>query len=203
MSIEIDKALEEYNNYIVKKLSRKRYLHSLSVSYTSAALAMRYGEDVLKAQIAGLLHDCAKGIDKDVLIEKCRKNGIEVTDADIASPELLHSKYGSFIARKDLNISDKDILNAIYYHTTGRPNMTRLEQIIFVADYIEPYRAKLPNLEDIRMLSFIDIDKAIYRICGSSIEYLEAKGATIDSITLDTYNFYLDKEVKNHGINRE
>lgn len=190
MGIAINEELEKYRKYIKTTLNKKRYIHSLGVSYTAAALAMRYQYDINKAQIAGLLHDCAKNIPHDELIKKCIKADIPVTKTEMDSPELLHSKYGSYLARKDLNIQDDDILNAIYYHTTGRPNMSLLEQIIFISDYIEPNRANLPQLDAIRKLAFIDIEQAISSICIGSIKYLEAKQAKIDSLTIDTFNYY-------------
>lgn len=190
MGIIINNTLEKYNEYIKKNLSSKRYIHSLGVSYIAAALAMKYNIDIYKAQTAGLLHDCAKSIKHSELIDKCKKANIALSEIEYNSPELLHSKYGAYIARKKFNIEDSDIIDAIYYHTTGRPNMQILEKIIFVADYIEPNRSNLPQLNTIRQLAFENIDKAIEMICNSTIEYLKSNDADIDTETLNTLEYY-------------
>lgn len=190
MGIVINDDLELYKKYIKNHVNNKRYIHSLGVCYTAASLAMRYNCSLYKAQIAGILHDCAKGIDYKDLYKLCKKANILITDVEKDSPELLHSKYGAYIAEYELNIKDSEILNAIYYHTTGRPNMSLLEKIIFISDYIEPGRGNLPNIDDIRQTSFINIDEAVYKICEGSIEYLNKKKASIDSVTIDTYNHY-------------
>lgn len=190
MGLKVNETLEDYKKYIKDNVNSKRYIHSLGVCYTAANLAMRYNYDLDKAMIAGILHDCAKGIEYDKLIKKCNTNGIKVSEADIKCPELLHSKYGAYLIEHKLNVKDKDIINAVYYHTTGRPNMTLLEKIIFISDYIEPSRNNLPQLDEIRYEAYLNIDKAIAMICNGSIQYLKSKGSLIDEATIDTYNFY-------------
>lgn len=121
---------------ILKKLTKemekvqdpKRFTHTIGVEYTAAALAMRYGENLEKAQLAGLLHDCAKCMGNDKLLSSCAKHNIPVTDVERRNPYLLHAKVGSYLARKEYKIEDPDILNAILYHTTGHPGMTLLEK---------------------------------------------------------------------------
>lgn len=192
MGIIIDKDLEIYRKYIKDNLNKKRYMHSLGVSYTAASLAMAYNTNIYNAQIAGILHDCAKCYDSDELIKLCKKSGINISDTEYNSPELLHSKYGAFIAQSKLNITDEDILNAIKYHTTGRAGMSELEKIIFIADYIEPSRSNLKDMDIIRKTAFSNIDKAITIVCQNTIDYLQAKGGEIDNTTLETYNYYIN-----------
>ena len=132
--------------------------HTIGVAYTSVCLAMRYGEDLHKAELAGLLHDCAKCIPDDIKLDKCKRNNIPITKAQEQSPSLLHAKLGAFIAADHYRIKDQDILNAIENHTTGRPAMSLLEKIVFVADYIEPRRIKrqtCPNCVKWRLLILI------------------------------------------------
>ena len=117
-----------------KYLDEDRFTHTQGVMYTSAALAMRYGEDVRKAQAAGLLHDCAKCIPNEKKISICEKNGIPISDAERINPFLLHAKAGAQIAKDKYKITDPDILNAIASHTTGRPGMSLLEKIVYIAD---------------------------------------------------------------------
>ena len=121
---------------------------------------------------------------------------MEVTSVERSNPELLHSKAGSVIAREKYDIEDEDILEAIRWHTTGKPEMSLLESIIFVADYIEPNRHDNPHLDSIRQMAFTDIDIAIAMICRNSILYLKRKDRQIDRITYDTYEYY--KENSNY-----
>ncbi|MDO5381810.1 MAG: bis(5'-nucleosyl)-tetraphosphatase (symmetrical) YqeK [Eubacteriales bacterium] len=179
----------------VKKALKKdkmRFRHTIGVADTSACLAMRYGYDMEKAYIAGLLHDCAKCIPDEIKIQECNDNNIEISDIEYNSPYLLHSKLGAFYAKTKYGITDDDICSAITYHTTGKPDMSLLDKIIFIADYIEPYRNKAGNLSEIRSLTFIDIDKAIKVVLHDTIEYLKESGKPIDQTTVDTYNFYKD-----------
>ena len=101
---------------------------------------MCYGADLEKALTAGLLHDCAKGRGVKEQIRYCEKHGILLTEAELAMPALIHAKLGAYLAEKDYGITDPEILDAITYHTTGRPDMSLLEKIIYIADYIEPNR---------------------------------------------------------------
>lgn len=174
-------------------LGDSRYEHSLSVSYTCIALAMRYGADLEKAEIAGLLHDCAKRYDIEKLISKCRKYNISVTDEELAAPEILHAKLGAFMAMHKFHIEDKQIINAILLHTTGRPAMSLLEQILFVADYIEPRRHKAPDLAEIRRIAFVNLDKATYMILESTLNYLKCKRVPYDPVTEKAWDYYRQK----------
>ena len=174
-----------------EKLPKKRYEHTLGVAYTAAALAMCYGEDILKAELAGILHDIAKA-KKSFELKDDMKGYIDpYTDgayvdliADKA-PQILHAIYAPYLAKKDYKIEDKDILSAIRWHTTGKKDMTMLEKIVFVADYIEPNRKKLPDLDRIRTLSFHDISEAVKVIAKSTIEYLGSQGMYIDKFTYE------------------
>lgn len=172
------------------KLSKSRYEHTLGVEFTSAALAMRYECDIDKARIAGLLHDCAKCIDDDEKLSECIKHNIEVNDFEKKCKSLLHSKLGAYYAGSIYDIDDEEILNAIKYHTTGRANMTLLEKIVFVADYIEPSRNQAKNLTEIRKMSFINIDKAVLKILEDTLSYLTETSDVIDDGTWSSYNYY-------------
>lgn len=189
-TIVIDEKYDKWRKMLKEDINRKRYIHSISVSNTAACLAMRYGCDVWKAYVAGLLHDCAKGLSEDEMIRAVTEADIELSEIEKSNPELLHAKAGSVLARSKYEINDDDILDAIKYHTTGRPSMTLLEKIIFTADYIEPNRSGIPDLDSIRQVAFTDIDNAIILICKASIEYLEQKNRVIDVTTIDTYEFY-------------
>ncbi len=169
---------------------KARYWHTIGVAETSACLAMRYGVDMQKAFTAGLLHDCAKCYSDEQLIEICESNNIEITQAERLSPYLLHAKAGAFFAGTKYGIDDEDICNAIRYHSTGHPGMTPLEEIVFIADYMEPLRNKADNLDEIRTLVFKDIKEAIYRVTLSTIEYLKKRNKPIDPLTQETCDYY-------------
>ncbi len=184
---------------IKKVQSEKRFAHTKGVQYTAMCLAMKYDEDIEKASLAGLLHDCAKHLSDEKLIALCDENDIETTDIERKNPFLLHGKVGALIARKKFKIEDEDLLNAITYHTTGRPGMSMLEKIIFVADYIEPGRSSAVNLRAIRKMAFEDIDLTIVKISSDTLNYLNKKKASIDPMTRLTYDHYMKESVINAG----
>lgn len=176
-----------------KSQDAKRYEHTLGVAYTATALAMRYGAPIKSAELAGLLHDCAKCLDNEKKVALCEKHNISITQLERRNPYLLHAKVGSFLAMNTYKVQDPDIINAILNHTTGRPGMSLLEKIIFVADYIEPNRRQAPNLAEIRKTAFVDLDKAMLMILRDTLEYLEGMGGETDPMTRKTYEYYTEK----------
>ena len=188
MDININSIKKE----LIKTLDKDRYNHTVGVSYTAMCLAMRYEEKIKNAEIAGLLHDCAKCIPDKKKIKMCLENNIEITNVEMEHPYLLHSKLGAYIAESKYNVDDQDILNSIIKHTTGSDNMTMLEKIVYVADYIEPKRYKAANLTEVRKLAFTDIDMAVYVIMRDTINYLNSKGNVIDNNTNIAYTYYKD-----------
>ena len=177
-------------NKIKKELEEKRFEHTLGVAYTAANLAFVNDYDEKKAFIAGLLHDSAKCLSHKKRLIICKKNHLDISKVEEENPVLLHSKVGAYLAEKKYGISDLDIKNAILYHTTGRPDMGLLEKIIYVADFIEPHRKKLPRLFEIRKMAFENLDKAVFMILESSLKYLEKGSLQIDPKTEETYLFY-------------
>ncbi len=196
ISIVVDGSydLKQIKKAMKKVQTDKRYEHTLGVEYTAAALAMRYGTDVITARVAGLLHDCAKCLGDSKTLQICSKYNIPISEFEERNPYLLHSKVGAFLAEYKYGILDKDIYNAILNHTTGRENMSMLEKIIFVADYIEPGRKQAPNLSEIRALAFIDLDKALCKILEDTLSYLRKSGGEIDPQTESTLNYYQNKQ---------
>lgn len=185
--------LKKIRRKMEKTLDPKRFEHTLGVTYTAAALAMCHQVDINKAQIAGLLHDCAKCMDNDKKISICQKHNIQMNDIERKNPFLLHAKVGSYIAMKKYGISDPDIINAILNHTTGRPGMSDLEKIVYIADYIEPGRKQAPNLTEVRRLAFHDLDQALLKILEDTLCYLEQTSDAIDPMTRKTYNYYAEQ----------
>ena len=186
--------LRKIRKSMEKKLDHKRYEHTLGVAYTAAALAMRYEADVNNALLAGLLHDCAKCMSNEQRLAICEKHNLAVSEVEKRNPYLLHAKVGSFLAMKKYGVTDKDVINAILNHTTGRPGMSKLEKIIWLADYIEPGRKQAPNLAKIRKAAFEDLDQAFLLALEDTIRYLKGyfkeEKLEIDEMTLKTYDFY-------------
>lgn len=187
----------EYNfagiqNRLKKELNKRRFQHTLGVRYTAAALAMRYNYDIKRAEVAGLLHDCAKCFSNEKLLAKCKKYGIEMSEIEARNPYLLHAKYGAFLAKKVYHIEEEDVLQAIIYHTTGRANMSVLEKIIFIADYIEPNRKEILGLAQVRQSAFEDLDQTMYLILCHTLKYLETEyeKKEIDLNTAQAYEYY-------------
>ena len=133
---------EKLKKKLSRNLSERRYEHTLGVAYTAACLAMRFGADPLKAEIAGLLHDCAKEFSEKELLKLGEKYGYHFEDYELEAPQVLHAVIGPYIAKDKYGVDDPEILSAIRWHTTGRGDMTLLEKIVFTADYIEPNRFK-------------------------------------------------------------
>ena len=181
----------EMREKLRERLTDKRYEHSLGVEYTAAALAMAHGLDIEQAAIAGLLHDCAKCYSAEDKIAKCEKYGLPISDFERQNPELLHAKLGAAVAKDKYKVRDHEILSAITWHTTGCPNMSDLDKIIYIADFIEPNRKELPEMDEIRKEAFQDLDKCLVHILSNILDYLSRKGSTIDPITEETYNYYV------------
>lgn len=182
--------IKDIKKELKKVLTDKRYEHTLGVAYSAMCLAMVYDTDIKKAELAGLLHDNAKCMSDEKLLKKCKKHGLNMSEIEKEQPYLLHAKLGAFYAGEKYGVCDKDIISAVYYHTTGHPDMTMLEKIIFVADYIEPGRNKAHNLSEIRKLSFSDIDKAVYRITEDTLRYINNDKRKLDEMTEKTYHYY-------------
>ena len=186
----MDQKISKIQKKVQLELDESRYEHTQGVMYTAAALAMCYGEDVKKAMIAGLLHDCAKCIPTEEKIHMCEDNHLEISAVERKNPSLLHAKLGAFLAEETYKIEDPDILQAIASHTTGRPNMSLLEKILYVADYIEPRRDRAPNLLALRRLAFENLDQALYEIMSGTLEYLKLQGVKADEMTELAWEYY-------------
>lgn len=183
----------EIKKELKKRLSNSRYEHTLGVEYTACCLAMRYGADMKKADLAGLLHDCAKNYSAREMRMLCEKYHLPVSEYEDRNPELLHAKLGARTACEEYGIRDEEILSAITWHTTGRPEMSLLEKIVFIADYIEPNRYKAQNLDLIRSLAFQDLDQCLLKILSDTVAFLSARNHVTDPMTEKTWEYYSKK----------
>ena len=183
---------KEMLDYLHINLKGSRFRHSLSVSETAVVLATKYGENIEKARIAGLVHDCVKNMKDAELIKVAKAHGIQIDEIYLHSPSILHGLVGSIIAREVMGIQDEDILNAICYHTTGRKNMSILEKIIYIADYIEPLR-EFNGVEELRSLSKVDLDAAVILSLENTIKYVISQKGLLHIDTIHARNYLLSK----------
>lgn len=188
-----DDYLRLLSGQLSEELDKKRYAHTLGVAYTAVSLAMAHGTDMYNAYLAGLLHDNAKCISSEKKRKLCKKYDIILNEAENKNPDLLHAKLGAIRAKEKYHVEDKAVLEAIKYHTTGKPAMTELEKIIYIADYIEPNRKMLPGLPEIRTTAFRDLNRAMVLILKNTLAYLREKGVFIDPMTLETYEYYKEE----------
>ena len=188
---------KEIENYISSSLTDLRYRHTLGVAQTAVKLAGLYGVDSNKAEIAALLHDIARDFDDSLLLENCRKYNIEPDETERAVPALLHGRVGAEIAAERFNITDGEILDPVRYHTTGRKNMTIPDEILFLADMIEPGR-DFPGIAELRELAFKDLDLAVLAGLDSTINYVIERGLTIHPASIEARNV-LVRKIKESG----
>lgn len=180
-----------------KLKSHPRYHHSLGVMEMALKLNeyYHYNIDKEKIKLASLLHDITKPFSDEVNLEILKKYFPDlINDELLNSPQIWHAFTGSAYVKSELGIVDKDILDAIFYHTTGKEEMTPLEKIIFISDYIEMGR-KGSNFEKVRKLAFQDIDIAVVTMLEEQFAYLESKNLAIYSLSMQTYKYYKE-EVK-------
>lgn len=176
--------------YLYNSISSKRYIHSINVSTTAKRLAEFYECDAVKAEIAGLVHDCARELERSIQADYITEESIAADEMTLSRKELLHGPAAVHICRKVFGIEDNEILNAVRYHTTGRENMSLLEKIIYLSDFIEPGRSFV-GVEALREMAFKDLNKALLLAYNSSIKYLLSKNELIHVNTILSRNYVL------------
>lgn len=185
-------------NKLKQVLSAKRYKHSAGVCHTAVELAERFGADVHKAAVAGLLHDCAREMSNNNLLKIAGDFGIVMGSVEKSCPVLLHAVVGAHIAAVEYGVQDEEIHKAITLHTTGGPDMSKLAKIIFLADFIEPGRA-YPGIDKLRKLAREDLDKAVFAAFDQTISYLLKEKMVIHPASIDGRNellmFLIEKKI--------
>lgn len=168
----------------------ERYEHSINVSKMCVELIERLhlNIDIEKAKIAGILHDYAKFCTKDEFETVVLEYGLD-TNVLNKSSKIWHALLGRYIVEKELNIHDEEILSAIQFHTTGKANMTLLEELLFVCDFIEIGRIG-EQFAKARDIAFVDLKKAIFYILDSSFKYIVERGFVVDDLTRDALDYY-------------
>ncbi|MBC8590809.1 bis(5'-nucleosyl)-tetraphosphatase (symmetrical) YqeK [Wansuia hejianensis] len=180
---------------LLRDIGQKRLDHSLRVADIAKELGSIYGANLEKINIAALLHDCGKYLDKYNLLKIANEFGIILDEIMMKNLELIHAPLGSKIAKTKYGVTDVDVLNAIKYHTTGRENMSLLEKIIFISDYIEPGRS-FPGVEEVRKLAYIDINKSVLTAMDNTLKFLIDTNKLISIETVKARNFMKIQEMK-------
>lgn len=181
------KNYDYYENELKKILSSKRFEHSVNVSLMAEKLAKNYGENSKKAKLAGLLHDICKEKTNEENMEILSRNKYLNFFDKINSFKILHGPAASFYLKEKYDITDKEILDAVRYHTTGRKNMSLFEKIIFTADYISSDR-DWPDVEKIRNKAFENIDEVVLIKSVTAIKKCVNNFQSIDINTAELYN---------------
>lgn len=176
-------------------LSIKRYIHTLGVAEEAMALADIYGtqQDKQRAQVAGLLHDCAKDYPAALMERFSKEYKVPFPPGVGEIPALIHPFLGAEVAKREYLVTSEEILDAIRFHTTGRANMSLLEKIVFIADYIEPNRGRFEGLEEARRIAYLDLDEAMDFILKESIRYVSERGQQVHPLSLEALAYYEKK----------
>lgn len=184
----MDLKREEIVSQLKRVLSPKRFRHTLGVEETALKLANIYNINEDKACYAALLHDCAKELPLEKVKAGCLQYQIDLTLMENYR-QIVHSFLGAKIAENEYDIWDSEIIDAIRYHTTGRANMSLLEKIIFISDYIEPNRRVFSGLEEIRELTYNNLDGAVLKALKNTILYLEKGHKKVHPLTREAKNY--------------
>lgn len=174
--------LEQLRPVALSHLAHQRIPHVLGTEQEAIRLALRYGADIHKARVAALLHDCTKKLGEEGQLALCGQYGIGLDDVERHAVKLLHSKTGAAVAR-DIYGVDDEIYNAIYWHTTGHAHMTKLEKIMYLADYIEPNRA-FPGLDGLRRAAYESLDAGMVMGLSMTVEEMRQRGNPVHGATL-------------------
>ena len=183
---------EEMHRKLRSTQKERRYFHTMGVVKEAVRLAPKYGVEVEKAKIAALLHDCAKNFDQDRFLEIAAEHGVTLDEYALKEPALVHAFLGAAVAYRDYGVTDKEILDAIFYHTTARANMTNLEKLIYLADMIEPGRT-MPQAEELRRLVETNLDDALIYAIDCSIKHVIKKGRLIHPDSIHARNYLVER----------
>ncbi|HEX2939090.1 MAG TPA: nicotinate-nucleotide adenylyltransferase [Ruminiclostridium sp.] len=179
--------IEVFREILKRKLSERRFNHSCSVSKEAVFLAKKFGADVNKAEFAGLVHDIEKETPAEVQLQTIEKYSIILDDVEKSAPKLLHAISGAAVLEHEHNVTDKDVLDAVRYHTTARAGMSLLEKIIYLADYISADR-DYDGVEQLRNTVHCSLEMGLDECLRFSVEELLQKNAPIHLDTVRARN---------------
>lgn len=183
---------EKIKEYLKDNLSKKRYTHSMNVADAAEELAELYGENKERAYFAGMAHDIAKELPREEqhrLAARCKLN---VSEIELNSSPLLHAVAGAQLLLERFGIEDEEILLAVRYHTVAAGGMSRLAQIVYLADLISEDR-DYKDVKKMRKHAHSSLEKGMYEALKFSVEDSADKGNTIPVATIEAYNEFVMK----------
>jgi len=184
------KDIGEIKEMLQNTLTPRRYKHSLGVADTASQLAMRFGFDPQRAYTAGLVHDCAKDMSLEQMLNWADSYDVVLDELTLKSPALVHGPVGAQIIRHHFEITDEDIISSVHFHTTGKAHMGLLEKIIYLSDFIEPSR-NYEGVEQLRETARRDLDVAVFQALSNTIGYVISLRAPLHINTEEARNFIL------------
>lgn len=179
----------EILKWLKDNLNEERYFHTLGTAQCAKELAAKYDLDCEKAYLAGLLHDCAKCFSNEKLLDIIHQN-LDVEECEMLNYKTLHAPVSAYIAEKEFNVKDKEILSAIRWHTLGKLDMSDFDKIIFLADKIEPNTRDKEYCEQIRSILKENngLNKALLKCYKETIKSLVKRDLKICLLTIEIYN---------------
>jgi predicted HD superfamily hydrolase involved in NAD metabolism len=179
--------------WLAENVPSSRINHILRVEQMAVELAQHYHLDREKAATAGLMHDLAKYFQPKKLLQMAEVAGLEVDEVMAASPHLLHADVSAIVARETFCVQDEEVLQAIANHTLGRPGMSPLSCIVFLADTLEPGRGDSAQLQALRKTSFENLERAVWLTCDYTFKFLLESPSLIHPRAIATRNWFVQK----------
>lgn len=179
--------------WLTVNVPTSRVNHILRVEQMAVELAAHYKIDKEKAAMAGLMHDLAKYFQPPKLLQIARTDGIEVDEVMVANPHLLHADVSAIVARDTFGVEDEEVLQAIANHTLGRPGMSLLSCIVFLADSLEPGRGDTPELQALRDISHHNLNQAVWKTSDYTLKFLLDSSCLIHPRVIATRNWFLER----------
>ncbi|MBM4234933.1 MAG: HD domain-containing protein [Firmicutes bacterium] len=186
---------EQYRELMRKRLDAELYEHSLATAETAAELAVRYGSKREKAYLAGLVHDYGKRLKRRQLLEVAESYNLKLDRITMGEAKLLHAPVGAALLTEELKINNRELLNAVSFHTTGSSGMTLLARVLYLADCIEPGRT-FDGVDKIRELAAIDLEQALLAAVDKTICSVVARGLKLHPRSVAFRNSLLDQMKK-------
>lgn len=179
----------EILKWLKDNLNDERYFHTIGTAQCAKELAVKYNLDYEKAYLAGLLHDCAKCFSNEKLLDIIHQN-LDVEECEMLNYKTLHAPVSAYIAEKEFNVKDKEILSAIRWHTLGKLEMSDFDKIIFLADKIEPNTRDKEYSDKIRSILEENngLNKALLKCYKETIKSLVKRDLKICLLTIEIYN---------------
>jgi predicted HD superfamily hydrolase involved in NAD metabolism len=179
--------------WLAENVPSSRINHILRVEQMAVEFAQHYQLDREKAATAGLMHDLAKYFPSKKLLQMAEVAGLEIDEVMVASPHLLHADVSAIVARETFGVQDEEVLQAIANHTLGRPGMSPLSCIVFLADTLEPGRGESAQLQALRKTSFENLERAVWLTCDYTFKFLLESPSLIHPRAIATRNWFLQK----------